>query len=396
MARNKSRSITARPRVVSKPTLPVPSAPEQEPEEREQIAIVQDGRRLLIGVIGLLVAFGALGLGLWLNRDRDDHIRDYTTARPETKTRLLAAIVPRPKETWFFKLVGPLDVVKKNAGTFDAFVKSAHFTDRADTPIEWKVPKGWKKGEETPGRYATFYLDKAGKPPQLTVVKLGDKAGSLLANVNRWRKQDLGLRPVPEEELKKFTRDLQVDGLVATRVDMRGPGFAAAPRPMRPAGHLPGLNPRAPHPFFGAEKTKLKYDPPAGWENLPDPPARMGIHTHYEAHFGLREGGEEVRIKTMRSGRGDALTNVNRWQGMLGQPELTAKQLEEMTQVVKVDGAEGILVELTGKPGPRQEKILAVFVVHEGETWVFTLMGPAKLVTRHTDTFENFLKSVHF
>src|SRR5947209_8383871 len=47
--------------------------------------------------------------------------------------RILAAVLPRDDRTWFFKLMGPADVVAAQKPAFDAFVHSLHF-EAADAP----------------------------------------------------------------------------------------------------------------------------------------------------------------------------------------------------------------------------------------------------------------------
>ena len=63
-----------------------------------------------------------------------------------------------------------------------------------------------------------------GPPFELTVFAFGKEAGSVLDNVNRWRKLDVGLPPVEAADLDKLTRETSVNGVKVTRVDMAGPG----------------------------------------------------------------------------------------------------------------------------------------------------------------------------
>src|SRR5438067_1529383 len=130
---------------------------------------------------------------------QQDEIRSYRVPKPEA-TRLLAVIIPHGDRTWFFKLMGPASQIDEQKGTFDQFVRSVRFTDRADAPIAWTVPKGWEEGPKSQMRHATFYIGPEEHRLELTVFGFSDQAGSVLANVNRWRGQ-IGLKEISESEL---------------------------------------------------------------------------------------------------------------------------------------------------------------------------------------------------
>ena len=89
----------------------------------------RNGLMILCGVAALLL------LGC-----QQDEVRSYRVPKPEA-TRLLAVIIPHGDRTWFFKLMGPASQIDEQKGTFDQFVRSVRFTDRADAPITWTVPK---------------------------------------------------------------------------------------------------------------------------------------------------------------------------------------------------------------------------------------------------------------
>jgi hypothetical protein len=142
---------------------------------------------------------------------------------PPPKIRLLAAIFPRADDTWFFKLTGPVAAVDQTALDLERFVHSVRFTGKADPPIEWTLPADWRKGTESPTRYATFHAGSGSDAPELSVTKLGKNAGSVLANVNRWRDQ-MGLHQIAGFELDAVTKKITVNGVDATWVDMTSPG----------------------------------------------------------------------------------------------------------------------------------------------------------------------------
>jgi len=52
-----------------------------------------------------------------------------TDARTQQKARLLAAIVPRAQQTWFYKLMGNEQIVDREASAFTNFVQTARYPD---------------------------------------------------------------------------------------------------------------------------------------------------------------------------------------------------------------------------------------------------------------------------
>lgn len=168
--------------------------------------------------IGALLAGLALAL---LAGCKDETIERYQVPRPPQQ-RLLGAIIPRGERTWFFKLVGPQDVVDKHAAEFRQFIQSLSFPEKGRQPIAWRVPEEWGWREE-PGeklRYATFKIGPREDPLELTVIPLGG-GGTLLSNVNRWRDQ-MGLPRVTEDDLGRMTSDLKVgDDIKGTWVDIK-------------------------------------------------------------------------------------------------------------------------------------------------------------------------------
>src|SRR5439155_26536230 len=109
--------------------------------------------------------------------------------------------------------------------------------------------EGWRESRGSELRYATLLLGPKDSPLELSVTPLGQEAGSLLANVNRWRGQ-MGLPEVKAAELDKLTREIKVDGEAVTVVDMKAEGAGAEER--APEGAADGGEPT--------------YKVPQGWE----------------------------------------------------------------------------------------------------------------------------------
>jgi len=140
----------------------------------------------------------------------DVNIDTVDLTGPETanpRLRMLAGILPHNGQTWFFKLLGPADLIGTQTGNFDTFIKSIHFANGTPPPAvaptasgaagaTWNIPNGWQQEPDKPMRVATF---KAGDA-ELIITQFGkDNFGGTLANINRWRGQ-AGMDAVADEK----------------------------------------------------------------------------------------------------------------------------------------------------------------------------------------------------
>jgi len=178
------------------------------------------------------------------------------------KVRMLAAIIDRGRQVWFFKLMGPDTVVGPQKEKFDAFIRSIRFegaqsrgeqsapTGRlasfvaapllsiADAALplasvltlaegqditKFEAPKGWEQDKtQRVMRLLTFFVKENGKQAEVSVLKLGkDNIGPLLANVNRWRAQ-VGAPPVAEVNEKDLPK-VTIGGKEAYFFEFAGP-----------------------------------------------------------------------------------------------------------------------------------------------------------------------------
>ncbi|MFM7213440.1 MAG: hypothetical protein ACKO3H_01010 [Verrucomicrobiota bacterium] len=185
-------------------------------------------------------------------------ISEKPVGADKTRSRTLAAILPLPGTTVFFKAKGDDALVQDNAGAFKAWLKSvqtgpnpggestpppsASGTAPGDMrgPVApppstalptWEVPSTWKSAAASTMRLASFALGgPGGQTGDLSVVALGPAAGGLLANIQRWRGQ-FGLDPVDEAGLQKTLTTVPLSGgETATVVDLVGTGEAAGRR----------------------------------------------------------------------------------------------------------------------------------------------------------------------
>ena len=320
----------------------------------------------LLCVIGLLALAGC-------QEDPITHSIVPRASEPE-KTHLLGVIYPRGDQTWFFKLTGPASAVNDATGPFTEFMNSVRFTDKADAPVTWTAPEGWKEEKGPEPRYATFHLGPKEKPIELSVTKLGKEAAAILPNVNRWRGQ-LGLAPVDEAGLAALTKEIKVNGETGIQVDMSG---------VKAAGGAPKAMAMAPP--MGVKRS-FNYQKPDGWQEEPHPEQGM---VPREALFQIADGGKKAEVSvTTLGGRGDLAANIARWAGQVGAAEVAPEQMDKFPKIA-IAGREAAFIDLTGKKG----RILGAVVSTAGKTWFFKMMGPSEVVEKHKAEFEAFLKSV--
>jgi hypothetical protein len=341
----------------------------------------------------LIIAFAGVVLLSLLGCEQQDAIETHLEPRPEAKpdkVRLLGAIIRHGKETWFLKLVGPLDAIDKRKDEFNAFVRSVKFTNDAGSPITWEAPKYWEKQAGNEFRVATIRVGGKDSPLEVSVSKLGDEgeAASVLANVNRWRRLDLGLKPVFIDDIPDVTQDVQIaGGEVAAVVDMKGPG---SDRPSKGPPMVAGRKPGG-HPAIG--KSPLSYTTPSGWEPVKSKTALV--------EFRVKDGDEVARVTIMElfGPAGGLLKNVNRWRTeQLGLKAWEEDQVRDNVKKIPTADGEADFVNLLGisPEDHRPARIMVAIVPHAGSTWFIKMMGPPDLVAGQEAVFKQFVKSVTF
>ena len=97
----------------------------------------------------------------------------------------------------------------------------------ATAPLQYDVPDGWQPGRTSSFRLATFDLERDGQQAEVTLIPLSGDWGTLLANVNRWRKQ-AGLDAIDENELENSVRKVTVDGIESSIVEILPPDESPA------------------------------------------------------------------------------------------------------------------------------------------------------------------------
>jgi len=89
------------------------------------------------------------------------------------------------------------------------------------SPLQYTVPAGWTEIPAKSMRVAAFQVSDGKQTAEVTIIPLSGAGGGLLANVNRWRKE-VGLDDMTEENLRKESKSLAVEGQNAVYVDLVG------------------------------------------------------------------------------------------------------------------------------------------------------------------------------
>jgi hypothetical protein len=164
-----------------------------------------------------------------------------------SKSRILGGIFPANGETWFFKMIGPDELVASQRDAFKQFLESVHVAEEATAaapasaqtqapmgantggsntnaptppliaaaqgaPLQYTLPPGWQEKALAPMRLASFkVISPNGKENDVSVVSLPGMAGGDLANVNRWRGQ-VKLGPIDEDTLARSAEHVKANG----------------------------------------------------------------------------------------------------------------------------------------------------------------------------------------
>jgi hypothetical protein len=304
---------------------------------------------------------------------------------------MLAALIPQGQHTWFFKLQAPEAAVAAHQEAFDHLLQSVRFSSRAEDPITWTMPPGWRREAGNQMRYATLRSESKEHPVEVTVTDLPGDASNVLANVNRWRGQ-LSLPPVTDGDLARVSKEITIDGIKAIMVDFTGYGKEGSK--MAPfAGHPPLASlPAAP---ANPGKPGINYTKPESWTLLPEEGSGIRL-----VGFQVTEADQSVQITItpLAANSGSILANVNRWRGQLGLPDIGEIQMQRDLQEIEVAGLRCPYVDLLGpvSASPQRLRMLVAVARRGDRTWYFKMVGNPALVGQQKSNFELFLRSMRF
>lgn len=157
-------------------------------------------------------------------------------------TRFIIATAARENTSWFFRMSGQDSLVREQKPAFVGFLKSFAFVEKpasesrarragtnekqppsspAGTAPNWSAPDNWQEQPATAMRLGSFLVTGlGGGKADVSVTMFPGDAGGTLANINRWRTQQLSLPAVPETDLDKLLSPLEVTAGKAMVVDM--------------------------------------------------------------------------------------------------------------------------------------------------------------------------------
>lgn len=155
--------------------------------------------------------------------EKQDQIRRYQVTR-DNRPAEVQSTVPEPPG-------GPESEKAEEtpAPAGSVAPNSAVATAPSTGGLQYELPDGWTPGKVSAMRLAAFNIQRNEKQAEVTVIRLGPVAGSLLDNVNRWRGQ-IGLDPIGQAELDASVEKLDVAGMECSYVRIVSPdGVEAKP-----------------------------------------------------------------------------------------------------------------------------------------------------------------------
>jgi hypothetical protein len=161
---------------------------------------------------------------------------DFTTMSGEKREgfALLGLVAEASGQQIFVKMTGPKEAVERERGGFVAFATSLHWKGAGGgagakpaagpvddgSDLKYDAPAGWKKMPARQFRLVTFAIGD-GKLTECVVTQLAGDGGGIAENVNRWRRDQMGLPPASNADLARLPT-LKVLGVDATLVDLTG------------------------------------------------------------------------------------------------------------------------------------------------------------------------------
>jgi hypothetical protein len=317
--------------------------------------------------------------------------------------------------------------------------------------LAWTLPSGWEEQAAAQMRVASFSIKGAnGKQADVSIVPLAGMAGGDFANVNRWRQQ-VGMGPLTEDELKAQAQPVEVAGQPAQLYDEAGknPGSGEPARILAAIQHrdgttwffkMTGDDPLVAEqkPAFIAFLKSLSLEAAAGSAGMPPShppvgggamplmsasapmgsaaPASDSARPAWQVPDGWQEvaagqflvakfqvtgdGGAQaaVNVSASQGDGGGLVANLNRWCKQLGLAEQAEDEIRKSVRTVDVAGGQASFVEMdgtdarTGKPA----KLAGAMVSQGGQTWFYKLMGDAGAVESQKDAFTKFVQGAKY
>jgi hypothetical protein len=317
----------------------------------------------------------ALLLALAAGCGRNDEVRRYQAPK-DPMWRMIGAIAPAKEATWFFKVTGPSDRVGAHKNEALDFLRGLRVEDGE---IRWTLPSGWKEEKGGPARVASLRFGDRDPKLEMTVVRLPGDGGGLTGNINRWRDQ-IGLEKVGDAEAAASVQKLASGALEVQVVDLTGPTRpAGGPRGgmSRPAPEAP----RSAEPSLDGVRSMFSFERPPGWRENPQP--------EKQRVFEFDAQGALVTFTIMGGDGGGLAANIDRWRQQAGLEPLGDQAVTRSGTPMTFIGAEGWLVEASGK----DRAIFGVISLNSQFSMFLKMDGPPSVVASQRDAFMRVAQS---
>jgi len=139
------------------------------------------------------------------------------SALPDYVNLIMGLVIPTSNRQWFVKMAGPSSEFQKVQGMFDKLRSTLKFDDYSVEVVTFELEEGWVKTREK-----GFIHSSITHPDLKSKITISSAQGTLLDNVNRWRRQ-LGMGPISAPMLAqlvemKYISHTNVNGYFAIAV----------------------------------------------------------------------------------------------------------------------------------------------------------------------------------
>ena len=313
--------------------------------------------------------------------------------------RMVVAFIENGDATWFFKVRGNPEAVKKYEPQWTGYLKSISFNDAGEP--EGNVPESWTEGRPKMMVDKTYNIGDETEPLQLDISALAS-GQDLALNVNRWLGQ-LGLPPVAPDKVATALTQLESKAGTMWLFDRSTGGDkenAETDPAEGEAGHGDAGESDDSAKTDDSSKTEqsdsklpFAYQAPSGWEN-------GNVNSVVLLRYHKKSADDEnkmasISVSVLPADINEWVPNVQRWCGEIDLETYSPADIEAKTQTIKIGSLDAQRIDLVSDK-PDGESRYAVMLKHDGQAWFFKLYGDKQLVADHASDFDAFLNSIKF
>ena len=292
------------------------------------------------------------------------------SALPDYVNLIMGLVIPTSNRQWFVKMTGPSSEFQKVQGMFDKLRSTIKFDDYSVEVVTFELEEGWVKTREK-----GFIHSSITHPDLKSKITISSAKGSLLDNVNRWRRQ-LGMGPISAPMLAqlvemKYISHTNVNGYFAIAVPVIKEAQASQPnQPAHPPMKRPDPEPaqdagsKGIRVAFGVADNQTWYIKMTGSSNtlilqkknfesfvtsfkfngekpawtVPEGWAASAAGSMSVGTFTVADA--KVTVIPLGAQSGTLDSNVNRWRGQISLPAQSLEEIQKSLQKLTVDGKE--------------------------------------------------------